>query len=195
MKNIIWFLYLILFFITLTIISKAVNKWSYHDNKCTIYSKIIDPYKLNSYEYNENIVNYNDINYPFIIKPIICSGANNGVQLIKNKKEFDKFNKTKSINEKYMIQEFYPTNYEVGLLYEKIPYITNGNIVSIVLKNKQSKHWEPLACENIKIPGVNCSTRNDLITEDLAKVIKKIADNIPGFYMGRFDIGFTPLDI
>jgi hypothetical protein len=182
-------------FILITFITRAVNKWSYHENKYTIYKKIIDPYKLNSYEYDDKIVN-NSIKYPFIIKPIICSGTNKGVQIIKNHNELIKFNKNKYKNEKYMVQEFYPSKYEVGLLYEKIPHITNGKIVSIILKiNKNSNNWKPLQCDSILVDrGTQCSNKMDLITEELTKSIQKIASKIPGFYMGRFDIGFNNID-
>lgn len=178
-------LIVILFFI-ITFISKAVNKWTCIDDKYTIYTHIIEPYRLKSVEYNENI-----INYPFIIKPTICSGSNKGVKLIKNSLDLEEFKKTKCPWEKYMIQEFYPSKYEVGVLYEKIPYFTDGNIVSIVMKQRNGNKWEPLKCENHVNNGVNCSIRNDLITEDLLLTIRKIANNIPGFYMGRFDIGFN----
>lgn len=185
---------ILIFILLLTILSRAVNRWSYHDNKYTIYSKIIDPYKLNSYEYDEKTVN-NSIKYPFIIKPIICSGKNKGVQIIKNKNELIEFNKNKSKNEKFMVQEFFPSKYEVGLLYEKIPYITNGKIVSIVLKIRENKNWIPLQCSNIITnEGVNCYSKKEFITEELTKSIQKIANNIPGFYMGRFDIGFNDIN-
>lgn len=194
-KTINWLLFFtLILLILITIISRAVNKWSYNDDKYTIYSKIINPFKLNSHEYNSKFEYNKDIKFPFIIKPIICSGSNKGVQLIKNKKELDEFNKNRCIYEKYMVQEFYPTKYEVGILYEKIPYISDGKIVSIVLKHKEGGNWSPLKCENQKNKGVNCSIRNDLITEDLSRAIKKIADKIPGFNMGRFDIGFNDID-
>jgi len=66
--------------------------------------------------------------------------------------------------------------------------------VSIVLKVKEGDNWSPLRCGNQIKEGVNCSNRNDLITEDLSRTIKKIADNISGFYMGRFDIGFNDIN-
>ncbi|MFM7990491.1 MAG: hypothetical protein ACKPKO_65350, partial [Candidatus Fonsibacter sp.] len=81
--------------------------------------------------------------------------------------------------------------YEVGLLYEKIPYKKNGEIISIVLKNKSNQTWKPLKCRNINNnETTECINLNYLKTDKLIAVINNISKNIPGFYAGRYDIGF-----
>jgi hypothetical protein len=184
-------LHILLLLLIITFLGKSVNTWNYEVNKFTINSYIPDEFKLKSSIYNEQ--NIKKFKFPFIIKPIICAGTNRGVILINNQKELANFKSNINQTEKYMIQEFYLSNYEVGVLYEKIPYFNEGRIASIVMKEKNVNEWKPLNCDNVKSSGVACFNKKDLITKELEDVIKKISNGIPGFNMGRYDIGFNDI--
>lgn len=189
--KIILILFLIVF-LTI-IISISVNPWSSDFDKYNLMTFFPEENKLKAFKYNKN--NENLIEYPCIIKPIICSGTNKGVKLLKNKDDLEEFKKNYNDEEEYIIQEYYKSKYEVGILYEKLPFNKDGKIVSIVLK-KGSDDWKPLKCKNIKSnEGVNCEDlSNKINTEKLNKKIIEISNRIPNFYAGRYDIGFNDIN-
>jgi glutathione synthase/RimK-type ligase-like ATP-grasp enzyme len=161
--------------------------------KYHIYNYINNEYKLKTLLLNKKKLN-NNYDYPFIIKPVYCNGSNNGVSLIKSKYELTEY-LSKSCDNYFMIQEYYYPKYEVGVLYEKLPFNQKGEIISIVLKNKDSKTWKPVKCKNISNnETINCDNITNIITPELTKTINNISNNIPNFYAGRYDIGFDNFD-
>lgn len=195
-KNIlIFFFILILLFLIIQILFASVNPWPKDYTKYTLLEFIPNKYKLKNYIYNEN--NEYNIVYPIIIKPAICSGINRSVELLKNKMDLEKYKKGMKKNEIYILQEYYNSNYEVGLLYEKIPNNKNGTIISIVSKKKFDKNnWKALRCKNINsnTNGVPCEDYTYMISKELTDVINNISNQIPNFYAGRYDIGFDNID-
>lgn len=141
----------------------------------------------------EDLININ--NFPIIIKPNMYSGHGTNVHKINNTNELENILK-KIKNKSYIVQEFYDSKYEVGLLYEKNPLCDNGKIISIVLKQKYNNDWKPLSCDNIMYKKNVCSTvnRDDLITKELSYIINNVSKNIPNFNAGRYDIGFDEID-
>lgn len=191
---------IIILFLTI-IISMSVNPWTKDYTKYKLNTYFPEKYQLKTFIYKKNTENL--IEYPCIIKPVTCSGTNRDVKLLKNKNDLNKFMMNKQINdnnnndnekEEYIIQEYYNSKYEVGILYEKLPFYKNGQIKSIVLK-KAGDDWEPLKCKNIKSSnGVECEDLTKKINlEKINKRIIEISNRIPNFYVGRYDIGFNDM--
>lgn len=186
-------LFAVIYFLT-SILFFSVNIWHKNTNKFTLNKYIPDKYLLKTYILDIN--NLPDISYPYIIKPTICSGTSKNVSLIKNDKDLYDYIIKLNPNDSYIIQEFYKSKNEIGVLYEKIPYVNNGNIISIVLKKNNSEEWKPLKCGNIKNGDtVKCENlTNSLHYSKFNHIIKKISSGIPGFNAGRYDIGFENID-
>ena len=179
-------LYLVILFL-LYICFVSSNTFDNSVHKLKLYDFIDDNYKLKTYNYNE----LDKIIYPCIVKPIYCSGRNINVKKINNRNDLNFILKN---NKEYMIQDFYNSKYEAGLLYERIPFFNTGKIISIVLKKKDYM-WQPLKCGNVKNnESTICINMDELITDKLTKKINNICLKIPYFYVGRFDIGFDDIN-
>jgi hypothetical protein len=83
----------------------------------------------------------------------------------------------------FMVQTFLGDySLEVGILYEKYPWNNTGNIIEMVEKTNKN---------NIKTyDSINRVDQTIRITEKLKDTIGKLSDNIPNFYVGRYDIRF-----
>jgi hypothetical protein len=186
---IILLLFSLIYFLT-SILFFCVNIWDKNTNKFTLNSYFPQKNKLKTQLFD--IHNLPDMSYPYIIKPTICSGTSKNVSLIHNDKDLYNFIIKYNPNEKYIVQEFYKSKNEIGVLYEKIPYINNGNIISIVSKKNDTNDWKPLKCGNIKNgENVQCEDlTNSLDYSKFSDIIKNISSGIPGFNAGRYDIGF-----
>ena len=187
--------YIILIILILYLCYLVSNPWTLNMNKYNVYKYIDSKYSLKTklFKYNE-LKNINE--FPIIIKPAMYSGHSTNVYKISNSKELNDVIKKLTNNQKYIVQEFYNSKYEVGLLYEKNPLIKNGKIISIVLKKKYNSEWKPLNCDNILYKKNVCYNfnREDLITKELSDVIIHISNNIPNFNVGRYDIGFDNIE-
>lgn len=186
--------YLFLVYIAVFLIFINVNPIGTNITKGYILEKIGCEYNLNS-KLIKSLEDLKNIKFPSIFKPDVCSGNNRGVFKVNNKEEAIKI--LKEANELYISQDFYDSEYEAMVLYEKHPFQKKGNIVSIVLKQIPKK-WKPLRCKTILSKDeqklTNCFLRNDLITDKLEKKIRNISDKLPNFYAGRYDIRFSNLD-
>lgn len=184
----------ILIYFSLTIFFICVNKWPDNFTKYSLYKYFPEKNCLKTFKLNN--ANLSKFNFPYIIKPTICSGTNRSVALIKNSNDLNNYLETIDPNENYIIQEFYKCKNEIGVLYEKIPYINNGQIISIVLKKNNSGSWKPLKCGNIK--NSETTTCNDLTIKlknsNFNEIIKNISSKIPNFNAGRYDIGFDNIN-
>lgn len=184
-------LFLVLLFIILYYIWLSVNPVDYSFTKASVYKYIPEEFKLEYKIINKNMTDCN-LNYPVIFKPINCNGVNRNVKIIKNLQEHIDY--LEGIDDDIIVQEYYNSNYEISILYERNPLEKNGKIISITEKEVPSS-WKPLRCSyNNNDSGVNCSNRYDLITGKLEDVIDKISKNIPGFYAGRYDIRYDSED-
>lgn len=176
----------------------SVNPWTYDMNKYTIYNFIDQKYKLFSINVNKltikNEIHKNNIKFPVIIKPILCSGQGKGVQLLKSFDDINLYFKNINQYDEFILQEYYFPKYEVGLLYEKIPF-SSGKIVSIVMKVKNSNTWKPMLCQNVyNNEETSCTDMTNITNNKLLNVINEISNQIPNFYVGRYDIGFNDID-
>ncbi len=179
----------IIFYVIPFILLSSVNIWPSEMSKYGIAKYFPKNNVLKTYIYKSKIHNY-----PCIIKPSKCSSNGKNVSLLRNNSDLDKYKLTMDPNEIYLIQEFYKSKHEIGVLYEKIPYVNNGNVISVVSKdNTDLNEWKPLSCGNIKN---NASTKcNELIdTNSFNKIITRISSKVPNFYAGRYDIGFESVD-
>lgn len=185
---------LIIIFLVIQIIYSSVNPWSIDYTKYKLLTFVPQNYLLKTYIYNEKYEN--NITFPIIIKPTICSGVNRSVKLLNNINDLINYKKNMNKNEIYILQEYFNSKYEVGLLYEKLPHNKNGKIISIVSKKKSNNNnWKALKCKNIASnDGVQCEDYTYMITEELTKSINDISNKIPDFYAGRYDIGFDNID-
>lgn len=186
MLQFIFFLFMLLYLSFL-----SANPWRFGHTKYNIYTFIPSKYQLKTTK-----INYDELNtiksFPIVIKPIYCNGTGNNVGIIKNKNDLSNYIKKVDKNEEYMVQEYHQPKYEFGLLYEKLP-LTKGKIQSLILK-ENINNKDNLLCKNVDNDGTNCMDRKDLITKELIKAIQEIANNIPKFYAGRFDIVVDNLD-
>lgn len=188
------FLFLSILYIWCVILFLSVNRWNNKVTKYTLNKYFPTKNRLDTYILN--IKNINNIKLPCIIKPIICSGTSKNVGLIKTKNDLINYIKDINQNETYIVQQFYKAKNEIGVLYEKIPFINDGNVVSIVSKKNNSNSWKPLKCGNI-------NNEETTLCDDLTKtlygskfieIIKNISNKIPGFNAGRYDIGFNSIN-
>lgn len=185
----------IIIFLILYICFLCSNPWTLEMNKYKVYSYIEPKFKLKTmlYEYEE-LKTINE--FPIIIKPNIYSRLSTDTSKISNKIELEEYIKRIKNNQNYIVQEFYPSKYEVGVLYEKNPLNKKGKIISIVLKQKYNDVWKPLSCVNILKKENVCvnKDRSDLITKELNETIEYISSKVPSFYTGRYDIGFDNIE-
>ena len=173
----------------------VANPWTLNMNKYNVYKYICKEHSLETMLYNyDELININK--FPIIIKPNMYSGHGTDVYKVDNINELKIILKKIKNNQEYIVQEFYNSKYEVGLLYEKNPLLENGKIISIVLKQKYNYEWKPLSCDNIMYEKKVCLNiiRDDLITNELSDVINNVSKNIPNFNVGRYDIGFDNID-
>lgn len=172
-------IYLFSSFVFVWIIFLNVNPYEINQNKFSILSNISSEYLPKMSMLKDT--NIDKLNYPVIFKPIICSRNGYGVKLINNIDEAVAYIENNNINET-MVQDFIPYKNEVGILYEK-------NIISMVVK--KSKDSTIIA----SCLGKNaCDDITYLKTHKLNEVIRKISNQIPNFYVGRYDIKYKDLD-
>jgi len=193
-KLITLILVIIIFYFVTSILFFSVNIWDKTVTKFTINKYFQEKNKLKTYLLD--IKNLPTLKFPYIIKPIICSGTSRNVALINNDKDLNNYINNIDKDEIYIIQQFYKSKYEIGVLYEKIPYLNDGNIISIVAKKNNTHQWKPLKCGNVKNDE---TTICDNITKKFenskfSNIIREISSKIPGFNAGRYDIGFENID-
>ena len=128
------------------------------------------------------------LEYPVVIKPILCSGGAVKVFVIDTLENMIKLIEYNNLDiSLFMVQTFledYPL--EVGILYEKYPWNSTGNILEMIEKTNKN---------DIKQYDVeNSINRNEQITERLNEAIEQISHRIPSFYVGRYDIRFRNLE-
>ncbi len=187
-------LVIIIFYFVTSVLFFSVNIWDKTVTKFTINKYFPEKNRLKTYLLD--IKNLPNLKFPYIIKPIICSGASRNVASINNDKDLNNYINNIKKDEIYIIQQLYKSKYEIGVLYEKIPYLNDGNIISIVMKKNNTEKWKPLKCGNIKN---NETTICDNITKKFenskfSNIIREISSKIPGFNAGRYDIGFENID-
>lgn len=188
------FLLVFLVYFVATILFFSVNRWNSDVTKYTLNQYFPTENRLNTYLLDTR--NIHNVQFPCVIKPTICSGTNKRVSLINSRDELNRYlSDIAPDDDTYIIQEFYKANYEIGVLYEKIPFLNEGDIVSVVLK-KSDSHWKPLKCGNImNTENVECiDMTNNLRNTKFADVIRKISSQIHGFNAGRYDIGFENIE-
>ena len=183
------YLYLVLFIYILYQSVYYTPNYKVLDTKSDIYK-----YIPNQYLFYHKIINTEkdllNVKFPAIMKPDDGYRGINVNLFDNSKKAISFFRKHKN---KYVIQEYHPGPYEIGLYYIRFPYKKDGYIMTIVSKKNhkliQKEKWEPLMCSTSK----SCERKNEWITPKLTKVIDKISKGIPNFYIGRYDIRFSNL--
>jgi len=164
-----------------------VNPYYTDFDKCKTLSYIPEKYKPHTFLYNEN-VDLSSLKYPIIFKPNVCSGLSTNVKIIHNVKEAKEYIDKHNVNE-ILIQEFIDYDTELGILYEKDLFTNKGKIISIVRK-QSNKTKIMYGCEG----EISCDNLNYIINDNLNELFYKISNNIPDFYVGRYDIKCKDID-
>jgi hypothetical protein len=163
-----------------------------NNNKLAIMSYIPETYKPEQ-EYlmsSLSIEQMENMKYPIILKPIVCSGDNKDIFIVNNYKEFKNFmisNQHKINLSNYMIQKYMEDyDIEIGVFYEQNPWEEKGKIINITEKTQKEdiRAQNPLFIQN----------HPELITEKVQKLFETISQNIPDFYVGRYDIRLKHLE-
>jgi hypothetical protein len=175
----------IVFLILTWILSINVNPYSLeNDNKFKILS-YINPLYLPK---NMGILTQDySFSEPIVIKPTVCTKCSKQVEIIKTKEELDICLKNNlNTKEKMMYQSFIPYKNEVGILYERNILNNKGKVISIVKRTAENYEIANQCGKN----GNTCIEYANLITPELSKIICSIADSIPNFNVGRFDVKY-----
>jgi hypothetical protein len=125
-------------------------------------------------------INIDEVVYPIIIKPIICSGGCNKVYIIESRNILKTYLSKLDNTENYMVQTYLNEyNVEVSILWEKTPW-NGGRIIEIVEKT-QDNNIRDFTFKSYKI-------HNDIINETINDHFIRLAKNIPGMNVCRYDI-------
>ena len=145
------------------------------DNKYAVMQHIPEKYRPDQFLLSD----ISKTTFPIIIKPTLCGGGGRGIVIVRNEMELKSFNCENP--HEYMVQNYlYDYNVEVGVLYEYAPWTNKGRILEIYEKTQldEIRYW----IQN------NAVDRNHLITPELNAQFERLSANIPGFYVGRYDI-------
>ncbi len=173
----------------------SANCGVFHDANYKAYylsrlpSKYVVPYVVITPSNRDAVVD--NVKYPVVLKPNRCSGGGNDVQLAKNKHEALEYLKDHGMdhNNWFIAQEYVKKPHEYSVLYEKHPFLSKGRVVAITEKIpvKKQLEFQPL---NVGYAYRKCHIidYSKYITDNLLKLFDEITNDIPGFYVGRYDM-------
>jgi hypothetical protein len=167
----------------------SVNPMKYNKGNKDDVLNYIKKYtmKFISINYKKNF-NFNNLKYPKIFKPIICSGISKNLKIINNADEA--LNYHLNIADNYIIQDINYYKYEVGLLYERLPFQEKGNIISIYKRKFTDYNKLNIWNYNGLTNNPEYIDKNNLISKELIEKIDKIVKKIPNLYACRLDIKY-----
>ena len=152
-------------------------------HKFNILNKINNKFKPFTIKYHSNF-NFNKLKFPLIFKPDINSRLGNNIEIIHKYNDIQKY--ISKYGNDFIIQEFINNNIEIGLLYERHPFLKYGKIISIVEKKYDRQKYEYY---NINIEDDISILRNEYISLKLTNIIDQITKNInKDIYSCRYDI-------
>jgi hypothetical protein len=161
-------------------------------NKFAIMSYIPDKYKPEQDYLLKNMNNQEieNLKFPIIMKPIVCSGGGNEINIFNSYSEFVDFiihNEKKIDISHYMVQNYLEDyDIEIGILYERKPWEEKGRVLEFTEKTQKDK----IRPQNINFL-INHNTK---ITDKIHQLFDEISQKIPGFYVGRYDIRLRNLE-
>lgn len=124
--------------------------------------------------------------FPIIIKPTIHSGNGKGIVVVRSQTGLNSFLDTCKNPSEYMVQNYLDDHkVEIGVLYEHMPWSDKGRIIEIGEKTENSE---------IRSSSDGILDISHLITPELDAEFRRISANIPGFYVGRYDIRLKHID-
>jgi len=152
------------------------------DNKFSIMDLIPLKYRPKNQFLLSNIKN-NQFSFPIIIKPIYCSGNGNNIFIFNNSYELNAFLNKGFDNESFMVQNFlHDYNVEIGVLFEKNPFESEGNVIEIVEKTNNEDKIRYFK-DNKKI------NHYDLINnKQINNLFRELSKKIPNMNVARYDI-------
>jgi hypothetical protein len=183
------FFFIVFFILFLYYAWLSVNPMKYNNGNKDDVLKYIEKYtmKFISINYKKDF-NFNNLKYPKIFKPIICSGVSKNLKIINNAEEA--LNYHSNITDNYIIQDINYYKYEVGLLYERLPFQDKGNIISIYKRKFNNYNKLNICNYNDSTEKPEYIDKNNLITKELIDKIDEIIKKIPNLYACRLDIKY-----
>lgn len=129
-----------MFFIAEWIVFLNVNPYPLNvDNKFAVMESFPEQYRPST-QFMLADIYFKEFDYPIIIKPTICSGGGVGISIINDKEELDDFMKNVTDFSYFMVQKYLEDHpIEIGVLYEKYPWETEGRILEIAEKTNNDK--------------------------------------------------------
>jgi len=133
------------------------------------------------------------LKYPVIMKPAICTGLGKNVAKIHNNEEAKEYlDRFKNTREKIIVQDYYPAQYEAGVLYERYPWEKRGRIISAVqkkLKNKTNE-FQPRSCGR----GICLDMTDQWLTPLNRQILIDEIERIPDINACRLDLLFDSIE-
>lgn len=167
----------------------SANVWDPSLSKFHIMEHVPEEFKLEAILHRNNNPLITTLKYPVVFKDNYCTTNGQGVELIHDSDQAQNYlNTTKNDT---IIQQMCDYPYEFGISYERPPWTKVGKIISVV------DTTENRACHlrrDFDEIHSQCNdrgsftVRNDLITPALHSSVETVSQNIPGFYVGRYDV-------
>jgi glutathione synthase/RimK-type ligase-like ATP-grasp enzyme len=155
------------------------------DSKYTVMQQMPKKYCPETQFLLSDILNQT-YSFPIIIKPTINSGNGKGIVVVRSQTGLNSFLDTCKDPGEYMVQNYLDDHkVEIGVLYERMPWSDKGRIIEICEKPEKSE---------IRNSVDVILDISHLITPELDEEFRRISANIPGFYVGRYDIRLKHID-
>eukprot|EP00937_MAST-01D_sp_MAST-1D-sp2_P001463 g1463.t1 len=180
----------------------SVNCWDTNWTKDVISMHVPKPWRLMSHVVPsrdkaaiEVGVTFSErIGLPIVVKNNGCTTQGIGASVAKSADELRSILSTWKDSEGCIIQEYNTDKHEFGVSYESDPWAGERGIINIAETFRPchlKKNWSEKQCV-----GDECGecdrkpeqVRLDLWTAELEKAFVAVADAIPGFHCGRFDV-------
>lgn len=151
------------------------------DNKFAVMENFPEQYKP-SPQFMLADIYFRPFEYPIIIKPTICSGGGAEISIINSKEEVEDFMQYKFDLNYFMVQKYLEDHpVEIGVLYEKYPWETEGRILEIAEKTNNEK-IRAFVSSHLK-------RHTDLITnQKVLDIFHNLIKHVPNANAVRFDI-------
>lgn len=186
----IFFLILILILIHTSIDYKVIENTKY-ENLFLIKEYCPKMYLLDKFSNNDKLLD--SLQYPYVFKPNYCESFSHQVEIIKNKKQAKLYIKT-SIDRYIIAQKYHSGPYEATIYYSRHP-ISNKLKMYVVERKQNNTKTEWIWKSSIGHKhGYRTQRRKDIETKELKQKIIEISNNLPEFYLGRYDIRFESVE-
>eukprot|EP01084_Bolivina_argentea_P240002 403277_1 len=182
--NSLYLIYLSISFTLVWILFLQCKPYQLDSNKFTVLQQIPAKYRPFMFPLNDSIHVSASDHYPMVFKPTDCTSMGRGVRIIRSPQE------AFQIHTLGFLQQYIPYRNEVGILFEKHLTQSGGRIVSMVEKHFPQNVFTGVCFKN----NVTCTDISFQVTDTLQDIFNEIANAIPNFYVGRFDVRFQDIE-